>query len=190
MKRIKLPHYFRYGKHLIVMILVVLTVPFSNMLMDKTYIANLNSDINIDGIRFLTPIKKNLQEQDPKYKESQGYGGRFFTTDDEQLQIVYRGYPDVLDDYKLTFVRIESGGYSVHGIKVGTKIKHVLMTMGKLDYDDVSEGSNFTFSKGDIRIVFIKDYEDAVKSILVEIISSNKKMWCSNSIKLVNWRGK
>lgn len=165
---------FKYLIHaLIIISLVILTVPFSSMIAEKGYISNINHNSEIDGIVFLTPIGKNIHESNPMYREAFGDEGRFFNRNDKAISIAYQGFPKASDSLKLTNVSVRSGDYDVFGLRIGSEIGNVINTMDKLDYTCHTDGSNYQYEKGDITIIFRKDYNGLVKSFYIEVSKSD-----------------
>lgn len=150
--------------------LILCTRAFS----ERENISKLNQSLDIDGIQILTAIEYNKEDGNPNYYEEGGFGGRFFHQIDNEFYIVYSGHPDVLDDFKLTDVRVKKGNYSVFGLKIGSDINHVKDIMSSNRYEIKIEGQNYRFKKGDISIVFYTDNDGVVLSFLIQVTSTNK----------------
>lgn len=158
----------------IIFVIIAMTIALLKYVEEKGAHTMLNVGVHIDSVQFLTPIEENLQELNSDYQEDGGFGGRYFTRTDDSLLVVYSGYPDVRDDWKLTQVRIYDPPYSVFELSVTTSIDKVVETMEQKNYNLEIIGSKYYYTKGDIEIVFRTDYDDTVSSINIEFKATNK----------------
>lgn len=92
---------------------------------------------------------------------------------DEKLTIVYSGFPDVLDDYKLTSIRVNSGLYSVYDLSIGDDMVTVQNTMTSFGYEEIVGGSTY-YRREKLVVSFRKDYKGQVESFYIELESTNK----------------
>jgi hypothetical protein len=164
----------KIAEFIIVCLLVVLSVPFANYVGDQANIVRLNNNISIDNVELLSSIEDSKEVHDRNYIESHGYGGRYFQKRDGSVTVVYSGYPDVMDDYHLTRVIVESGAYEVYGITIGSTVQEMNLKMGSNGYSKKLVGSKHVYTKNKISIIFHENYKNEVNAFEIIIETTNK----------------
>lgn len=158
---------------IIVCLLVVLSVPFANYVGDKANIVRLNNNMNIDNISLLTPIEESKEISNRDYIELYGHGGRSFQKRDRSVTIIYSGYPDVMDDYHLTSIIVESGDYEIYGITIGSSVEDIHLIMGSVGYNKKIVGSKHVYMKNKISIIFQENDKNEVSAFEITIETTN-----------------
>lgn len=164
----------KIGKHLLPFVFMVSLFFMVKWVEFKGIIHSINFNMDIDGAVLLTPIDDADQLTNPNYRELGGFGARYFEHLDERLTLVYSGFPDVLDDYKLTSIRVNSGPYSVYGLSIGDDMVTVQNTMTSSGYEEIIGGSTYYYRRGKLVVSFRKDYKGLVESFYIEVESTNK----------------
>jgi len=171
----------KYVKYLVAVVLTILVILVGKMSIETSYVNELNENVDVDGLQLLTTVESNA-EQHSNYDEEGGWGGRFFHQMDGDYSIVYSGYPDVMDSYKLTDIHMKSVKHSVFDITIGSKADAVYTVMNSNGYKKDRHGpsfhgssqTNYYFTKGKIGIAFYLKEDNTVESILIRLNSTNK----------------
>lgn len=153
---------------------VVLSVPFANYIIEKGDIVGLNNQMNIENVDLLTPVEENHQSDNRSYIEFNSNGSRSFEKRDGSTKFTYSGYPDVVDDYHLTYIKVTSGPWHVYGVTVGDPIGKSNELDAKHHYTKEVIGSRYIYSNGKISVVFKKNYEGKIDSFEIFIETTNK----------------
>lgn len=164
----------KIGKHLLPFALVMALFFMVKWVEFKGVIHSINFNMDIDGAVLLAAIDDADQLTNPNYRELGGFGARYFEHLDDRLTLVYSGFPDVLDDYKLTNISVKSGPYSVYGLSIGEKIEVVQNTMTSSGYKEIIGGATYYYRRGKLVVTFRKDYKGQVESFSIEVESTNK----------------
>jgi hypothetical protein len=159
---------------IIVCLLVVLSVPFANYVGNQGNIVRLNNSISIENVELLLPIEESKEAHDRNYIELYGYGGRSFQKRDGSVTVFYSGYPDVMDDYHLTRVIVESGAYEVYGITIGSTVEEMNLKMENAGFSMKLVGSKYVYTKNKISVIFHENYKNEVNAFEIIIETTNK----------------
>jgi len=124
----------------------------------------------------LTEDDENLDYSD-KYEKAEGFGCYSLLSEDGLTRYTVSGYPDCLDEYKLTGFLTYDSKYSVFGFRVGDDPDSAITILEERSYKKVEEKSSlttFVYKKGKVFIqVFAEN--DEIKSISIYLDISNKK---------------
>lgn len=161
-----------------VFVAILIAIVFiSKLYSEKAQFDELNSHVDIYGFHLLDQYNESLGDN-PNYYEIGGFGGLFYSHVNDEIQIVYSGYPDVLDDYRLTALDVKAGMSSVFGIGLGSTFETMEKTMESYGYEmneeDTSEHS-YLYEKGKISIRFVLDDNRLVDSFYIDVLTTNKK---------------
>ena len=124
----------------------------------------------------LTEDEMNLDYSD-KYEKQGGFGCYSLISDDGLTRYTVSGYPDCLDDYKLTGFSTYDSKYNIYGMSVGGDPEAAITTLEELSYKKVEDRSNnaaSTYKKGKVFIQIFAE-NDEIKSISIYLDITNKK---------------
>ncbi len=124
----------------------------------------------------LTENEMNLDYAD-NYEKQEGFGCYSLLSDDGLTRYTVSGYPDCLDEYKLTGFSTSDSKYSIYGIHVGGDSEAAITILEELSYKknkDRSSDYNLVYKKGKVFIqIFAENGE--TKSLGIYLDITNKK---------------
>lgn len=124
----------------------------------------------------LTENETNLDYSD-KYEKMEGFGCYSLLSEDGLTRYTVSGYPDCLDEYKLTGFSTYNSKYSIYGISVGGGPEAAIAMLEELSYKklkDRSSDNTSVFKKGKAFIqIFAENGE--IKSLSIYLDITNKK---------------
>lgn len=124
----------------------------------------------------LTEDEVSLDYSD-KYEKAGGFGCYSLLSADGLTRYNVSGYPDCLDDYKLTGFSTSDSKYSIYGISVGGDPDAAITILEKLSYKKIKDRSSdntSVFKKGKVFIqIFAENGE--IKSLSIYLDTTNKK---------------
>lgn len=144
---------------------------------DAGYTKEIDDLIQNSNLDFkLTEDEANLDYSD-KYEIMGGFGCYSLLSEDGLTKYTVSGYPDCLDEYKLTGFSTNDSKYSIYGIQVGGDPENALTLLEEYSYKKVEEKSNLTVSVFKRGKVFIQIFaeNDIIKSLSIYLDITNKK---------------
>lgn len=134
------------------------------------YYANLINETFNGEFQILSGIEK--KEYDNFVFEA-GHGCFSLVSNDKKTKYTASGYPDVVDEYRVTGFYTEDDKYLALGIKIGDNIDDAkaILIKERFIYDE----KNDRYEGARIRVVLTSDDNDNINSIRVIVYSTNKE---------------
>lgn len=169
-----------HKKRYIVLIVVFISIIILiwQLLNTNDYIMQANKNMDMHGLSLLIKedtIKGLLNE---RFSSTGGFGCKPYSSESDAVEIVFSGFPDALDDYKLTGITTTNPDYHFYGIHIGDTAGAAMDILSKNDFSkqnmNVSK-ENVSFKKGKLYVSLTVDNESKITKISIKLESTNKK---------------
>lgn len=137
-----------------ILVFVILTAILLTQFLQFKNQANINA--SMDKIKLLIK-EEDIKELLRNFNTGHGWGCNPYTSPTGDIRLVFSGYPDVQDSYKLTEIEITNPKYNFTGVHIGRTldVARNILTKSGFSGKNTNNIGNKVFNKDNI--IFYKD---------------------------------
>ena len=167
------------NKYIILFTVISSIVLFVWLTFNKNnYINEANDHIDMNGLKLLMIENDVKSILDKKFLSMGGFGCKPYINKNDGIEIVFSGFPDVLDNYKLTSIITTNESYHFYDINIGGTTENAISILTKNGFKSISAENrkdNINFKKGKLNVSLTSDIQSKIIKITLNLESTNKK---------------